>query len=139
MPFFDVKCKDQCGYEAEDVWASTFDKRPLCQCGGETETVWKPNRRAVIQDSIEGGVLIYNGICHEDGSPKRYYSHSEIRSAAEAKGLTPTGNMHVPMKGTDKAFNGYTTRWCLPSPISEEERLKHWHETEAQWQATQSS
>ena len=32
----------------------------------------------VIRDDIPGGILIKNAICHPDGSPKRYYSLSDI-------------------------------------------------------------
>jgi hypothetical protein len=51
----------------------------------------EPRRRqhAVWQDSIEGGVLMTNGICNEDGTPKRYYSKSAIRAACKAKGVIP--------------------------------------------------
>jgi hypothetical protein len=42
----------------------------------------------VRQDSIPGGLLIAHGLCHDDGTPRRYDSHTEIREAARIKGLT---------------------------------------------------
>lgn len=41
----------------------------------------------VIADSIPGGVEIKHGICNEDGTPRRYYSKSEMRDAAFAAGF----------------------------------------------------
>ncbi len=36
----------------------------------------------VIGDDIPGGVDIKHGVCHEDGTPRKYYSKSSIREAA---------------------------------------------------------
>ncbi len=44
---------------------------------------------AVWQDSIEGGIEIAHGLCNDDGTPRRYYSKSEMREAARVKGLIP--------------------------------------------------
>jgi hypothetical protein len=44
---------------------------------------------AVWADDIPGGVEIANAIMHDDGTPKRYYSKSEIRMACQVKGVTP--------------------------------------------------
>lgn len=50
----------------------------------------QPRRAAVVwQDSIEGGIDIAHGLCHEDGTPKRYYSRTEIKRACDAKGVIP--------------------------------------------------
>ena len=64
----------------------------------------------VIGDDIPGGVEIRHGICNEDGSPRRYYSKSEIRRAAAAKGLTQhVEHVTDPKSGSDKSK--HTTRW----------------------------
>lgn len=52
---------------------------PWCPHGSGTNNV--------IQDSIEGGIMIKHGICNEDGTPKRYDSKKAIRDAAASKGL----------------------------------------------------
>lgn len=62
----------------------------------------------VITDDIPGGIEIKHGLCHEDGSPRRFYSKSEIAAAARAKGLHNHVE-HVTMPGTDKS--PHTTRW----------------------------
>lgn len=64
----------------------------------------------VIPDDIPGGIEIRNGLCNPDGSPRRYYSKTEINAEAKKRGLI---NMvtHVtdPRTGSDK--NPHTTRW----------------------------
>lgn len=62
----------------------------------------------ITTDDIPGGVLIRNGICEDDGSPKRYYTKSSIHAAAKAKGLINRVE-HITSEGTDK--NPHTTRW----------------------------
>jgi hypothetical protein len=62
----------------------------------------------VIPDDIPGGVDIAHGLCNEDGSPRRYYSKSEIAREASRRGLVNIVE-HVCEPGTDKAK--YTTRW----------------------------
>ena len=48
----------------------------------------EPRRtNVVLSDSIRGGVLIAHGLCHADGTPRRFDSHSEIDKACAAKGL----------------------------------------------------
>jgi hypothetical protein len=63
---------------------------------------------SIIPDDIPGGVDIRHGICNDDGTPKRYYSKSEIAKAAKAKGYVNHVE-HVPMPGSDKS--PHTTRW----------------------------
>jgi hypothetical protein len=63
---------------------------------------------AVIPDDIPGGIVIEHGICHDDGSPRRYYSKSEINRTAKAKGLVNYVR-HVGDCGSDKS--PFTTRW----------------------------
>ena len=62
----------------------------------------------VIQDSIEGGVEIKHGLCWPDGTPKKYYSKTEINKEAKKRGLTNLVE-HVTPPGTDKSK--HTTRW----------------------------
>ena len=40
----------------------------------------------VIGDDIPGGIEIRHGLCNEDGSPRRYYSHSEIEKECKKRG-----------------------------------------------------
>lgn len=111
MPMYDRKCHE-CQTIKEDCWESMSANEPIpCKCGGKLVRVILSHRQpSVIGDDIPGGVLIENAICNPDGTPKRYYSKSEIARAAEAAGWTPTGNKHVPdNRESDKSKA--TTRW----------------------------
>jgi hypothetical protein len=50
----------------------------------------------VVTDEIPGGIEIKHGICNEDGTPKRYYSKSEIKRAAYEKNLFIVGDTPKP-------------------------------------------
>lgn len=84
MPRYDLVCTT-CRKEFIDLFHSIHDPHPPCECGGPTETLWRQSPM-VNGDEIPGGVDIRHGICNEDGTPKRYYSYSEIRKAAFEKG-----------------------------------------------------
>ena len=77
-------------------------------CRGDASKHEPANAWVVIDDSIPGGLEIKNGLCNADGTPRKYYSHSEIRKEAERRGY----HQHVEHKtarGTDKSK--FTTRW----------------------------
>lgn len=42
---------------------------------------------SVIGDDIPGGVWIRHGLCNADGTPRKYYSKSEMAKEAEKRGL----------------------------------------------------
>lgn len=46
----------------------------------------------IASDDIPGGLEVRHGICNPDGSPKKYYSKSEIKKAAYDKGLFIMGD-----------------------------------------------
>lgn len=72
---------------------------------------WCPHGRAasgVIDDSIPGGAEIRHGLVHEDGSPMKFYSKSEIAKEAKRRGLVQRVE-HTTPPGSDKAK--HTTRW----------------------------
>jgi hypothetical protein len=58
----------------------------------------KGSSAGVIQDSIEGGLEIRHGLCNPDGSPKKYYSKTEIRRAANERGYTIGGDTPKPYR-----------------------------------------
>jgi hypothetical protein len=62
----------------------------------------------VQDDSIPGGLLISNGLCNEDGTPRRYDSKTEIRAEAKRRGME-NHVVHKGSKGSDKSK--HTTRW----------------------------
>lgn len=72
-----------------------------------------PHGRGVneaLSDSIPGGVVIEHGLCNLDGTPRTYYSHSEIKKEAERRGFTNVVT-HQPSSGSDKNKRGHTSRW----------------------------
>jgi hypothetical protein len=113
---------DACDDEGESV------------CGGLMLRVYLPTKRNnVIGDDIPGGVLIKHALCNPDGSPRRYYSHSEINREAKKRGYDNHVE-HIASPGSDKNRGGHTSRWSGSPTITEEERVRHWHETEAELQ-----
>jgi hypothetical protein len=77
-------------------------------CGEPTQRVWLRKGAAVITDEIPGGVQIRHGLCNEDGTPRTYYSHSEIAAEAKRRGMMNYVE-HVSPPGSDKSK--HTTRW----------------------------
>jgi hypothetical protein len=63
---------------------------------------------SVIGDDIPGGIEIRHGLCNEDGTPRRYYSKSEMDREAKKRGLVNRVE-HIPLKGSDKS--PHTTKW----------------------------
>lgn len=56
---------------------------------------------AVRADTIPGGRVIYHGLCHPDGTPRTYYSESEIDRECAARGLTRWTDIHSEDKTKD--------------------------------------
>ena len=105
MPMYDLVCSN--GHKQRNLFLK-LGERPACpECGEATETLWDSPAN-IIPDDIPGGILIRHGICNEDGSPRRYYSKSEIAAEAKRRGLENRVD-HVTAPGTDK--NPHTTRW----------------------------
>lgn len=106
---YDQKCT-ACEW-AEEIWANPFENPPCPECGAATDRNWGSSGRAaaVVADEIPGGVWIRNGLVNDDGSPRKYYSHSEMRLEAKRRGLTNLVR-HVPTPGTDKS--DHTVRWA---------------------------
>ena len=69
-----------------------YDPVPPCACGGVLELRGGPKSTVMIAtDDIPGGLLVEHAICHEDGTPRRFFSKSEIRQAANEAGWTIAG------------------------------------------------
>lgn len=89
--FRNYVCPD--GHEYREAsWASEpTPVCPTCRQTGEINYRHSNHGRspAMIGDEID--IWVKNGICNDDGSPKRYRSKSEIRAAAAARGLVIYG------------------------------------------------
>jgi len=70
---------EKCGY---DIRIGDF---PFCK-GSPTDH--GNSRFGIIGDDIPGGLDVKHGVCWPDGTPRRFYSKSEIRKAAYVAGLT---------------------------------------------------
>ena len=69
----------------------------------------------LITDDIPGGVEIRHGIMNDDGSPKRYYSKSDIKRACNEKGLVWGDD--TPGKPYNVKWSGKRTTEERPAPI----------------------
>lgn len=69
----------------------TAPEVPCPECGKATVRTWLPDRGdgggGVIGDDIPGGMWVRHGICNPDGSPRKYYSKSEMAREAAKRGL----------------------------------------------------
>lgn len=87
---------DKCGKELSN------GEFPFCPHGH--------GANSVIADDIPGGVEIRHGLCNSDGSPRRYYSKSEMAREAKKRGIVNrVEHVPVPNSGSDKSI--HTTRW----------------------------
>ena len=110
MPMYDRVCvSNACGTELIDCWEPITPPDVACpKCGKSTERAWIGKPSGVIGDDIPGGVWIRHGICNPDGTPRKYYSKSEIAKEAKARGLVQLVE-HVSSPGSDT--NRHTTKW----------------------------
>lgn len=80
----------QCEYCGHELHIGDY---PFCK-GSPSDHL--NSRYGIITDDIPGGLDVKHGICWPDGSPRRFYSKSEIRKAADAAGLTIGGETPKP-------------------------------------------
>jgi endogenous inhibitor of DNA gyrase (YacG/DUF329 family) len=113
MRMIDVQCT-ACGHTVVDYLERVDSPlRPfICEvCHQRTvDRVWLGGAPAVHGDEIPGGVWIRHGICHEDGSPRKYYTKSEMARVAKARGLVNKVE-HIPSPGSDKNHLHHTQRF----------------------------
>jgi hypothetical protein len=86
---------------------------PCADCGQPLERIFLESGHGtatVHQDSYEGGIYIKHGLCHPDGTPKRYDSRSEIRRAEKERGYTNVVE-HSPHPTTGSDKSKHTSRW----------------------------
>lgn len=103
----DIQC-EKCETQLQDVWRETSELGACEACGDAMTRLYVARTGAAIGDDIPGGVLMPNAICWPNGTPKRYYSKSEIAKAAKEAGYSNIVE-HKGSKGSDKSK--HTTRW----------------------------
>ena len=108
MPIYDRACED--GHTMLDLYEKISHEDVPCKtCGKTAKRVILGGSANVIGDDIPGGIWMEHGVCNEDGTPRKYYSKSEIAKEAKRRGLTNVVR-HVPTdNGTDKAK--HTVKW----------------------------
>lgn len=90
----DAECPS-CGLRKDDFYLQAGESYPACACGTQMEWLPRSGHQSIVPDDIPGGVLIEHGLCNEDGTPKRYYSRSEIRMACAVKGQVPWTDVYT--------------------------------------------
>ena len=83
IPFYDLTCDNN--HEQIDVLLKLGERPPCPTCGSPTYTLWRATSN-VIADDIPGGIEIKNCLCWPDGTPRRYYSKSEMAKEAKRRG-----------------------------------------------------
>lgn len=108
MRMVDTECK-QCEHIERDVLLREREPRtdnyiypPCPKCGYTLSRVHLGTSAGVKQDSIPGGVYIEHGLCHADGTPRRFDSHSEMHRFAKQHGWQNHVE-HQGGKGGDKS------------------------------------
>lgn len=136
MKMCDARCKD-CARERNDFLVRDSGVvAPCAWCNGEMALIKLEtgHRTAHVHgDDIPGGILIHHGICNRDGTPRRYYTKSAQKAAADRRGLTNYVVHEVdPKSGSDKSK--HTQRFIgTPSALTPEDeaaRIAAWHADE---------
>jgi hypothetical protein len=105
---FDRQCTE-CEVIREDCLEPFAAPEVSCAaCGARTERVWLQKAAGVIGDDIPGGQWVHNGICNPDGSPRKYYSKSDMAREAAKRGYM-NYVVHQPPNDSDKSR--HTSRW----------------------------
>ena len=86
----------------------TGNETSMCSLCSEISTrVFVPGHaNSVIGDEID--VTIQHGLCHADGTPRRFRSREALRKAEKAAGWEPFVR-HVGAEGSDRSK--FTSRW----------------------------
>lgn len=96
------------GHKAKLLRWDTDPTPPCPACGADMEPEFHLTGKAPCVIGDECDITVAHGLCHEDGTPKRFRSKADLRAEAKATGWT---NMvqHVGQRGSDKS--PHTSRW----------------------------
>jgi hypothetical protein len=95
----DIVCA--AGHVTRDAWRLA-GQYPCCpECGASTSRCWTvPSATDAVHGEID--IVVRHGLCHPDGSPRRFESRQALRRAARAAGLTNAVH-HIGVEGSDKS------------------------------------
>jgi hypothetical protein len=105
----DMVCPvETCGHSLLDIFLEFGAPCACPTCGTEMIRLWvgAQSSAAIIGDECD--VTVRHGLCHEDGTPRRFTSKEEMKRVAAAKGLVNHVE-HITSRGSDKS--PHTTRW----------------------------
>lgn len=108
MPIYD-RCCDQCGKTQIDVFEPVNTPDTVCACGGRLKRVWLASEKgpSIIGDEID--VVIKNGLCWPDGTPRHFTSREELKRVEKASRWRNEVEHRPISRGSDKS--PHTTRW----------------------------
>lgn len=123
MKLIDARCKSCATIRRDTLQRDSGAIEPCRACGADMERLAISEGQSappnVSPDDIPGGYVVHHGICNEDGTPRRYYSYSEMEREAKKRGLVQMVE-HVPPEDTDKSE--HTQRFVgLPASLSAED------------------
>ncbi|MEQ1574445.1 MAG: hypothetical protein ABL993_09390 [Vicinamibacterales bacterium] len=122
---YDLACT-QCAFQkCDQLQAIDETQRPCPKCGQPVIRAWLTKVPYVVGDEID--VVIENGLCWPDDTPRRFRSRQELARAAKEAGLTNRVE-HIGRQGRDTSE--HTTRWVAIPRMDEEARVREWHEHE---------
>jgi hypothetical protein len=104
MTFKEWPAECTCGWSGK-LLAWDYDVLICPTCGAEAfdkEDVKYGKAPGVISDDIPGGIEIRHGLVNADGSPRRFYSKTDMKIAANEAGLKWSG---------DTPGKPYQVRW----------------------------
>jgi hypothetical protein len=91
--FKERKYQCECGWTGKRLdWDHVVVPCPQCGKSADIAFVSVNLAPGVFSDSIPGGMMIKHGLCHADGTPRRYDSKTEIFAEAAKRGLCQSGN-----------------------------------------------
>lgn len=103
MPMYDLRCEND--HKQMNRLLKIGERPPCPECGAPMETLWT-SAPGVIGDECD--IYVKHAICHEDGTPRRFTSKSEMARAAKAAGYE-NHVVHQGRMGSDKS--PFTSRW----------------------------
>lgn len=106
MPIYDLICSNN--HIQRDLYLKVGERPPCPECGATTDTYWESSA-SVIPDEIPGGMWVHHGICNEDGTPRKYYSKSEMAAEAKRRGLVNLVR-HAP-ESLESDKSRHTIKW----------------------------
>ena|SRR3990167_9034259 len=93
-------CICACGFQNKiRGWSNDFPfSCPDCGSPVELYAEERGSAPGIVTDDIPGGYTIRHGLVNADGSPRTFYSKSDIKRAANKAGLTISGDTPKPYK-----------------------------------------